>query len=287
MGYLDDDRYDFHWGNLLAQTGLNYRLTPKTTAEFTVAYTRNFSTLRHNELVKDYGIISEDHMKSDNNVNDWIFRGDFDWRPSDNSRVRYGLNYVRHSFLPTRSTRLTVTETARVESRDSSWTYGANEVNAYIEDDRNIGEHWRINAGLHASLFNIDSDVKYGLSPRLSFSYRPNSDWALKAAYCRTTQYVHQLTQSYFSLPTDQWIPVTGSFKPQTADKVAVALYYQPSGSPFALSIEGYYKSMRNLIEYRDEYYLRPPLEMWYSRLTSGSGTAKGIDFKVENYSAR
>lgn len=39
---------------------------------------------------------------------------------------------------------------------------------------------------------------------------------------------------------------------------------------------------MRNLIDYRDEYYLRPPLDMWNAQLCSGKGTAKGIDFKVE-----
>ena len=35
-------------------------------------------------------------------------------------------------------------------------------------------------------------------------------------------------------------------------------------------------------MEYRDEYYLRPPLEMWNARLCSGKGTAKGLDFKFE-----
>lgn len=103
----------------------------------------------------------------------------------------------------------------------------------------------------------------------------------MKAAYSHTIQYVHQLTRSYLSLPTDQWIPVTGRFKPQTADKIAAGVYWQSANSMFSASAEAYWKEMRNLIDYCDEYYLRPPVEMWNARLTSGRGTAKGIDFKV------
>ncbi|MDE6331674.1 MAG: hypothetical protein K2L80_03645, partial [Muribaculaceae bacterium] len=55
----------------------------------------------------------------------------------------------------------------------------------------------------------------------------------------------------------------------------------------YSASVEGYWKEMHNLIEYRDEYYLRPPMEMWNSRLTSGSGTAKGVDFKIEKTAGR
>lgn len=288
-GRVEDDKYNFHWGNFVAQTNLNYLINPELSAEFTAAYTRFFSSMGHHDLFKDGNqdsyIKMEEQMKTDNNINDWIFRGDFYWQPNDNSRVRFGGNYVRHSFLPARNTRVSVVDDTRLEWGDSTWTYGANELNAYVEDDWSITENMRINAGLHASLFNIERKVHYGISPRLSFSYRPTENVALKAAYSRTIQYVHQLTNTYLSLPTDQWIPITGNFKPQTADKIAIGGYWQFSGNKYAISIEGYYKWMHNLLDYADEYYLKPPMEMWNARLTQGSGTAKGIDFCIEkNY---
>ncbi len=285
-GFVENDKYNFHWGNLVAQAGLNYRINTNLSAEFTAAYTRYFSEMKHHNVYKsDMGsAIStiKDRMTTNNNINDWILRGDFDWQPNDNSRVRFGANYVRHSFLPSKTSRTSIVENTKTESRDSTWSYGANEINAYIEDDWQISDKIRVNTGIHASLFNIDREIKYGISPRFSLSYRPVDDFAIKIAYSRTTQYVHQLTQSYLSLPTDQWIPVTGSFKPQTADKVAIGVYWQNSDKTYAVSAEGFYKWMHNLIEYSDEYYLKPPLEMWNARLTQGSGTAKGIDFKLE-----
>lgn len=288
---FEDDKHNFHWGNFVAQMGLNYRFAPKMSAEFTAAYSRFFTKMNYDSFYKaeyaDEVITEEEHAKTSNNINDWIFRGDFDWQPNDNTRVRFGANYIRHSFLPGTTTRVTQNGAERTELRDSTWSYGANEFNTYIEDDWKITDKLRVNAGIHGSLFNIDGVKKHGISPRLSLSYRPSENVAVKAAYSRTVQYVHQLTQSYLALPTDQWIPVTGNFKPQSADKVAVGGYWQTSNSSFAISVEGYYKWMRNLIEYRDEFYLRPPLEMWDARLTFGRGTAKGIDIMLEKLTGK
>lgn len=285
-GTFEDDRFDMHWGNLLAQAGLNYRFNDNLSSEFTAAYTRFFSSMTHDfhtiERMPDATTDSRAILNTDNNINDWIFRGDFDWQPNDANRIRFGAGYTRHSFLPARTSRMYEVGPTHLESRDSTWAYGANEINAYIEDDWRISDKLRMNAGFHGSLFNIGGETKYGWSPRLSFSYRPAGDWAVKAAYSRTTQYVHQLNQSYLALPTDQWIPVTGRFKPETADKISLGGYWQSPDRHYAISAEGYYKWMDNLVEYKDEYYLRPPLDMWNAQLCSGKGSAKGIDLKVE-----
>lgn len=285
-GNYDDGKVDFHWGNLVAQAGLDYRINPAMSAEFTAAFTRYFSGMRRDWLSKEISdaAILETRSRSEtrNNINDGIFRADFDWRPDDRNRVRFGANYILHSFLPARTVRDYTVGSVQSLTRDSTWRYIANEANVYIEDDWQISGKLRMNAGIHLSLFNIEGKTYFGYGPRLSFSYRPSPNLALKAAYARTNQYVHQLNQTYLSLPTDQWVPVTGRFKPQNADKISVGAYWQSENGSFAASVEGYYKIMRNLVDYRDEYYFLPPTEMWDAQLCSGSGTAKGIDFKIE-----
>lgn len=285
-GWYDDDKFDFNWGNFVMQTGLNYRFNPLMTAEFTAAYTRYFSGMKHDWLTKEISPSgsTETHSISQtkNNINDWIFRADFDWKPNEDNRVRFGGNYILHSFLPARTDRNYSVDATQIITRDSTWAYTANEANVYIEDDWCISDRFRMNAGLHLSLFNIEGKTDFGYGPRLSLSYRPHENWAVKAAYARTNQYVHQLSQTYLSLPSDQWVPVTGGFKPQNADKISLGAYWQSNNRMFAASVEGYYKLMRNLVDYRDEYYLQPPTSMWNAQLCSGKGTAKGIDFKVE-----
>ncbi len=290
-GWYDDGRADFHWGNLVSQTGLNYRLNSSMSAEFTAAYTRYFSDMKHDWLTKEITSAgtteSRSISKTKNDINDWIFRADFDWRPNEVNRVRFGGNYVLHSFLPARTDRNYTVGTTQTVTRDSTWAYKANEGNIYIEDDWQISDRWRMNAGVHMSLFNIDGKTNFGFGPRISVAYRPDGNWAVKAAYARTNQYVHQLSQTYLSLPTDQWVPITGRFKPQNADKISAGVYWQSDNRMFAASAEGYYKIMRNLMDYRDEYYLQPPTEMWNAQLCSGKGTARGIDFKIEKVYGR
>lgn len=285
--YCDNDKYDFNWGNIMAQAGVIQRFTSDLSAEFTAAFTRYYSGMSNAEscTIKSNGdtLYSEwSRIKTANSINDLIGRGDFTWRPSDNSTVRFGAGFTLHSFLPSGTRYEYSTGSLNVEARDSTWRYMAGEFNAYIEDDWRISDRIMANIGLHTSLFHIDGRTHGGLSPRLSVCYRPIDGWAVKGAYTRTVQYVHQLSQSYLALPSDRWIPITGTLRPQTADKVALGAYWMSANGEWSASVEGYYKWMHNLVDYRDEYYLRPPLEMWNAALTVGRGTARGIDFMLE-----
>lgn len=281
----DDERVDMRWGNLVASAGWHYVFSPKIFGEFNAAYTRYASTMDH-YWYYDYrseGKVTEftrDISSSDNNISDWIVKGDFDWCPTPVHRVTFGAGYTRHSYLPSKSRRHVITDRFESSVADSVFSCGADEVNAYINDDWRIGSRLRLSAGLHLSLFSIDGHLHTGVSPRASLRYSVGEGCALKLSYSRATQYVHQLTQSYISLPTDQWVPITGDFRPQTSDKVAAGAYWLIGGR-YSLSAEAYYKWLDNLIDYRDDYYLVPPAINWVSRLTSGKGTAKGFDFRV------
>lgn len=284
--YFYEERNKFHWGNVVGQMGLLHKMNDHHSAEFTLAFTRFFSSLNTYECESEqYDSVLDRTIaksKTSNNINDFIARADFSWTPNEPMRVRYGANITFHRFQPQLASRESDVNGLITSYRDSTWRYLGGELNAYIEDDWRLSDRLHLNAGVHASGFRIEGKNKWGISPRLSVNFRVNGNVALKGSYTRTTQYVHQLSQSYLSLPTDQWIPVTGRFKPQTADKIAAGVYWQSSGRTFTASVEGYWKWMRNLLDYCDQYYLKPIAEMWDARLTSGHGTAKGIDFKVE-----
>ncbi len=280
-----EDKSDYNWGNMVASLGVNRRFDSALTAEFAAAYTRYFSDMKldcvSEEVHREGNIKTRSLSHTKNHIHDWIFRADFDWIANDANHTRFGANYIRHSFLPACSDSKYEVGANQIITRDSTYAYPANEANLYMEDDWMVSDKLRMNAGLHLSLFNIDRKTYFGYAPRLSVSYRPDENWAVKAAYARTNQYVHQLSQTYLSLPSDQWVPVTRRFKPQTADKISLGAYWQSGSKMYEASVEGYYKVMRNLVDYRDEFYLQPPTEMWDGQLCSGSGTAKGLDFRL------
>lgn len=280
------DHYDTHWGNLVALTGLTLRLSPAHQAEFTAAYTEFFSSMK--QLYTNR--LTEDNIKTTltsttstrNRIHDIIAKADFSLAHSPLSRLRYGTSATLHTFLPPASTRTLISPHANAQFTDSTSTYLAGELKLYAEEEVALSPRLSLNAGLHASLFRIDGRTRHGLSPRLSVNFRPHPDVALKGAFTRTVQFVHQVSHTYFSLPTDQWVPVAGNFKPQTANKLALGAYWQPASRSVTLSLEGYLKRMNNLVEYRSEYYLALPTDPWDRTLCTGRGSARGIDFKAE-----
>ena len=281
----DEEKTRMRWGNLVASAGWNYVISPRIFMELTGAYSRYSSRLLRSE---ETGNITDgkrttftiDKVISDNNINDWIVKADFDYRPHQAHTINFGAGYTRHSFLPSRTSRHLATETLETQVDDRVTAYSADEFNAYFGGDWRPLSQLRIGYGLHGSLFRIDGRTHHGLSPRLSARWTPAEGWAVKAGYSRTVQYVHQLIQSSISLPTDQWVPVIGSQKPQTADKIAAGVYWSDNRG-YTISVEGFWKWMRNLIEYADDYYLLPPETAWSGKMTTGTGTAKGIDFKI------
>ncbi len=283
--WYENEKRKLQWGNIVASAGWNYVFSPKIFGEVTAAYTR-FHTSLSSDILDEYyeSATYTEHTreisKTVNNINDWIFRADFDWRPNSSNRVNFGVSYTRHSFLPQQDSRTLENDGEKYEVNDSAFVYRANEFNAYIGDDWTISRRLRANVGVHASLFNIDGKTNTALSPRASLRFTVSDKVAVKGGYSRTTQYIHQLSETYISLPTDQWVPITKDFKPQTCDKVFAGGYWSIN-KYYTLSAEVYYKWLDNLIDYKEQNYLYPSQMGWDKKLTVGKGTAKGLDLKV------
>lgn len=291
-GWDEDSRINLNWGNLMIKSELNYQINPKVSSAFIIAYNRFFSNVKNSLMQVEKTSIGEifyydSKVKSENNINDFIIKSDFSWNPQDNIHGYMGAGYTLHSFLPNRiSRKLNYNESTSI-LRDSTRRYMANEAMLYLDFDWEINNKFRLDAGINTSCFNIEKKTHLNLSPRFSFSYRISQNVAIKTAYSHTVQYIHQLSRSYLSLPVDQWVPVTGNFNPETADKIAIGAYWSSNNKNFEISLEGYYKKMYNLLDDKDEYYLLPPLDMWTGQLTSGSGTAKGISITFEKKTGR
>lgn len=274
------------WGNIVASAGWKYIFSPKLYGEVTGAFTRYFSSLRSHkaeyditgDIINSFNRTAYSHH---NNINDLIARADFNYLSSTENKMDFGVSYINHSFLPSRAIHSLTKEEQQTTLYDDVPVYHANELNFYLSDDYTLNNWLRINGGIHYTMFKIGNKTKSGLSPRLSLRITPRDNFAIKAAYSRSTQFIHQLAESNISLPTDQWIPITGEQKPQTADKIAVGGYWSTPDKQFTLSVEAYYKWMSNLIDYTDDYYLVPPSDSWTKKLGVGEGKSHGIDFKL------
>jgi hypothetical protein len=121
----------------------------------------------------------------------------------------------------------------------------------------------------------------FGLEPRLSGSYILNQKNSVKAGYARTVQYLHVASNSNSGTPLDVWMPVTPYTKPQIADQVSVGYFSNLFEHKLNFSVETYYKTMQNQIEFREfsTPYFNPQIE---TDFRFGKGRAYGVEFMLK-----
>ena len=119
--------------------------------------------------------------------------------------------------------------------------------------------------------------IKYyhSLQPRLSARYMINESWSMKASYAKMQQYIHLLTNNNIGLPTDLWVPATDKIRPQKSHQFAFGLA-KTFTDMYRLSVEGYYKTMDNLIEYKDGASFMGANTEWEDKVEMGKGWSYG-----------
>jgi hypothetical protein len=113
--------------------------------------------------------------------------------------------------------------------------------------------------------------------PRVSFSYVYSKTASLKAAYSRNAQYIHLISNTTTTSPTDLWIPSSLNTKPEIADQVSIGWFKNFKQNAYEFNVETYYKSMQNQIDYRNGANLQGN-DLIEGELLYGIGRAYGVE---------
>ncbi len=125
-----------------------------------------------------------------------------------------------------------------------------------------------------------------GFEYRVSGRYLLRDDLSLKLGFNRTLQYIHLLTTNTTVSPTDIWKLSDLNIRPQKADQLSLGIFKNIISKDMELSIEGYYKKMNDLLDYKigAQLILNDELE---TELLQGNGKAYGIEFLIKKSSGR
>ncbi|MBP1676404.1 MAG: putative outer membrane protein involved in nutrient binding [Bacteroidetes bacterium] len=91
-----------------------------------------------------------------------------------------------------------------------------------------------------------------GAEFRLSLRYAFKKDWSFKAGFNTMRQYIHKISNSTVMAPTDTWKLSDVNIKPQTGMQVAAGIYKNFVSNTVESSVEVYYKTMNNFLDYRN-----------------------------------
>jgi len=287
------DIFGFSWGNATATARWNRIISKKMFSNTTIVFS-NFDY--------EFSIGSgEDGFGVKSSIQDWNLKQDFSYFINSNNTLKFGVNGIHHTFKPG----------ALTGSSDSfndvilDPRYGL-EFAAYIQNEMKIGTRFNLMYGLRYSGFSLigngkayefdgDGDltseqeydnwetIKYygGLEPRASASMILTENNSIKLGYNRNLQYLHQLSNSTTSSPTDVWVPSSNNVKPQIADQLAIGYYHNLKKNTYKLSTEIYYKTLQNQIDYKTgaSTVLNDLVE---GELVYGEGRAYGVEFLAE-----
>jgi len=155
-----------------------------------------------------------------------------------------------------------------------------NEAALYLQDEYAINSRLLLNSGIRLSSNTTAAKTYFNPEPRVGLRYLVDRKNSVKLSYARMVQYMHQVSGSSLSLPTDVWYPVTNGVAPGISDQVSTGYYYTIPAADITLSAELYYKSLRNVIEYKEGAQLIMNKD-YEKELVSGKGNSYGMELFV------
>ena len=310
-GYFGRDVFDFVNG----KRSLNVNI-PWGNATGTIRYNHvfnkrlfgNTSLVFNNYNFSFQAAQSNFKIKLASGIRDITLKQDFDLYPFTGHKVKFGGLYTYHKFTPSV---VSGTQDTVVFKPQNAQAKFAHEAAVYVQDDWEVSDKIKINAGLRYSWFqqigpyniyttdangnHTDSTVfksgqgvkTYGgLEPRFTLRYGINDETSFKASVTRNLQYIHLVSNSGSTLPTDLWVPSTYKVKPQISWLYAAGLFKNFKENMYETSVELYYKRMQNQIEYQ-EGYTPNTLEDTEKFFTFGRGWSYGSEFFINKTKGR
>jgi hypothetical protein len=295
-GYFGRDKFSFadnfnlDWGNATATLRWNHLFNDKLFLNSSLIYSDY-----------DYAIeLTPVEARVSSGVRDWNLKEDFSYYANSNNTLKFGVNAIYHAFTPGEVS--STAEGGGTFERDIQERY-ALETAAYLSHEWKPSRQFSVNYGLRYSHFtvlgpgtfydydaagNVIDSASYaqheavtnygGLEPRITANYVINPEQSIKASYARNRQYVHLLSNSTSTTPTDLWIPSSNNVEPEIANQVSLGYFRNFDDNQWESSVELYYKDMQNQIEYKNgaDLFLNDEVE---SQLVYGRGYAYGLEF--------
>ena len=241
---------------------------------------------------------------------DYSLKLDFNYFPNPQNEIKFGASSTFHDFNPADA--YMEGETSRLGvpvPKNYALEHGL-----YISNEQKIGEKLTIKYGLRYNIFqNIGTATVYtfakgypnysvvdttyysrgkifntyqGIEPRLGVIYTLAENSSVKASYSRTVQNMQLASNSSGGMPLDVWFPSSPNIKPQKANQYAMGYFRNFANNTIETSVEGYYKQMYDVIDFKDnaQLLMNPRME---GDIRSGTAKAYGLELFVKKNSGR
>ena len=286
-----DFKVNLPYGNSIATLRWNHLFSNKLFMNSSVIY---------NDYQYELGAGQEKFSFSNySGVRDWNIKTDLDYYLNFSHKFKFGHNYTYHKLNPNI---LTINGDG-YELQNGGEPVFSHENSLYITDDWSISKGILISLGLRGTLYSQMgnylskvNDIKYksmelvknytSIDPRLNFRWTLEKNTSLKGSMSITSQFLHQVSTSSGSFPSDIWVSSSEYVKPGIGIQYSLGLFKNLFSDDVETSVEVYYKDLQNQIEFREDYTagLETDLE---NKFVFGKGRAYGLEIFIKKNSGK
>lgn len=294
------------WHNLLASLYWTAWFSPRVRLNTNLSYSAykydlkfDYTVASHNEdkekMLYDYNENVVQQFKT--LISEVALTSDVLWSPLSNHMLRAGVSLSRQRLKPEAGVSRVYDKVKLVEVDESGGLRYASDADtlyfhvsekqylntwsAYVEDDFTPFGALRLNAGFRAIVYSVRGHTSFSPEPRLLARLMMGSNLALKASYARMSQGIHRLVSGNLVMASDRWVAMTSDIPMMKSDQCALGL---DASLPWhlSLSVEGYYKWLKNLIDYRDGVSYNMTQVDWRDLVAVGKGHSYGLELMLE-----
>lgn len=289
-----------NWGNRLVCFRWNHVFGTSLFSNLSVASTKYFysSNVENTiSLIKDDDFIEKYNYSFASGIHDNLAKFDVDYFMNNKVHFKLGTSFTNHNFdtgklhnlydinedILSDSSALLENLEAQVDTVFGSQKIVSNEFEAYFEGDVKLLSKLNINAGIHFTTYNVDGYSNSSIQPRFALKYLMTKNISFSGAYSHMVQNLHMLSGGDVSTPTDIWLPATNTANAESSDQICITYNQFSDDKKYNWRVEGYYKTMKNLIDYKLGYSFTNSSEQWYNKIeTGGIGWCYGVEFLFE-----
>ncbi|MCJ8164847.1 TonB-dependent receptor [Pontibacter sp. E15-1] len=211
-------------------------------------------------------------------INQANLQADFSYFPASKHTVDFGASSILYNVNPGTQT---PNSPESLVMPDRLQKERAIESALYVSDRFDVSPRFSVAVGLRYSLFNalgpravneyapgapksegtIQDTAVYsagdvfatyqGPEYRLSARMGVSDNSSVKVSFNRLRQYIHMLSNTTSMSPTDVWKLSDANIRPQVGDQLALGYYRNFRANTIEFSVEGYYKWMRDFLDYK------------------------------------
>ncbi len=265
---VEDINYEIQWQN--AAVSLNWlQVNPHSNFSNTsISYIR----YQFKSLIDDIGTStsSSDYFAL-SKLQDVIIKRNNEFFHNENIVSKVGIELTLHKYELTYSN---LYSTVVENDPNLINEFYSSEASIYYQNEWQISSRLKTNLGGRFYYFHDMKSLR--LEPRASFAFAIDDELSFKGAYSIAHQYLNLITRNDVSLPTDLWYPSTSKLAPSKSAQY-VAGFEKFIKNDYQFSVEGYYKFLNNIFEFKNipEIGDQGNIEDLF---TTGKGEAYGIE---------